>query len=114
MNALLNELKGELLQVFEHLHENAQVSWLEIETAKYLSNLLNTHGFTPIPFGDCTGFTERVMEHTIVQTNWAENLFAPYMSAGGEDYHFYTIKRPKNQSNDARTRLQLDSWPPSS
>jgi hypothetical protein len=47
------------------------------------------------------------MEQTIEQTIGAENLFAPYMSAGGEDFHFYTIKRPKNQSNDARTRLQL-------
>jgi amidohydrolase len=59
MNALLNELIGELLQVFEHLHKNAEVSWLEIVTRKYLSNLLSTHGFTPIPFGDCTGFKER-------------------------------------------------------
>lgn len=56
MNAILNELKEELLQMFDHLHENAEVSWEEIETTKYLSSLLTSHGLNPISFDDCTGF----------------------------------------------------------
>ncbi|HAQ06595.1 MAG TPA: amidohydrolase [Bacillus bacterium] len=62
MRTLLNELKEELLQVFDHLHENAEVSWEEIQTTEYLSNLLSAYGLNPIPFDGCTGFIAEIGE----------------------------------------------------
>lgn len=38
---------------------------------------------------------QRFMAEAISQTIGAKNLVEPYMSAGGEDFHYYTLKRPQ-------------------
>lgn len=42
---LLKTLKPTLDEVFSHLHENPEKSWSEINTTKYIANLLEGHGF---------------------------------------------------------------------
>lgn len=37
----------------------------------------------------------KIMEKSIVETVGIENLAAPIITPGGEDFHFYTLKRPQ-------------------
>lgn len=62
MRYLLEEIKEELLEVFCHLHENPEVSWKELETTRYLTTFLKSHGFFPILFNDCTGLMVEIGE----------------------------------------------------
>lgn len=45
-----------LKDLFTHLHENAEISFEEIETTNYLVQLFEDAGFQPVRFKNCPGF----------------------------------------------------------
>ncbi|MEY9970494.1 amidohydrolase [Lysinibacillus sp. RC46] len=49
------KIKQELLQHFHYLHENAEVSWKEVNTTQYLKEVLSDLGYKVTTFNDCTG-----------------------------------------------------------
>lgn len=49
------QLTERLRAIFEHLHDNPEVSWEEVETTKYLMNFLKQEGLDPVAFNDVTG-----------------------------------------------------------
>ncbi|MDD9311906.1 M20 peptidase aminoacylase family protein [Cytobacillus firmus] len=60
MKAIIEEIKPALDQVFNHLHENPEVSWREFKTTEYLQKFLEYRGFRVQLFGDCTGLVVEV------------------------------------------------------
>jgi len=50
-----NLIEQQVLKTFEHLHKHAEISWEEIETTKYIKNLLEKSGCNVTVFHDCTG-----------------------------------------------------------
>lgn len=55
MKAVLQEIKPIVEEVFQHLHTHPEVSWQEVETTKYLQQLLESEGFDVTTFDDSTG-----------------------------------------------------------
>ncbi|PIC94675.1 amidohydrolase [Sporosarcina sp. P26b] len=55
MEAALREVKPLIEEVFTHLHEHPEISWQEVETTKYLQQLLENEGFHVTTFEDSTG-----------------------------------------------------------
>lgn len=49
------QLAARLQPIFQHLHENPEISWEEVETTNYLMNFLRQEGLDPIEFKDITG-----------------------------------------------------------
>jgi len=52
---LINQLKPELNDVFEHLHQIPEVGWQEHNTTAYIAQYLYKKGFRVRTFPDCTG-----------------------------------------------------------
>ncbi|WP_152657126.1 amidohydrolase [Oceanobacillus sp. CFH 90083] len=48
-------LAAQLEPIFEHLHNNSEISWKETETTAYLVNLLRKEGLEPQTFDNMTG-----------------------------------------------------------
>lgn len=55
MKDLINQLKPELNNVFEHLHQIPEVGWQEHNTTAYIAEYLYKKGFRVRTFPDCTG-----------------------------------------------------------
>lgn len=52
---LIEELKPEILNIFQHLHENPEISWKEFETTNYISRILEKNGLEVKRFDDIPG-----------------------------------------------------------
>ena len=50
-----NSLKERVLHAFNYLHENGEISWQEIETTKYIANILRNSNCKVTTFKDCPG-----------------------------------------------------------
>lgn len=48
-------VQEKIQNVFEYLHENAEISWEEKETTKYIERILSENNCETITFDDCTG-----------------------------------------------------------
>lgn len=55
MKSSIEELKPTIQQIFDHLHNNPEISWKEVKTTEYIKNLLIENGFKPQTFQNCTG-----------------------------------------------------------
>ncbi|MBA9028173.1 M20 peptidase aminoacylase family protein [Peribacillus huizhouensis] len=55
MKKYIEQLKPTLDRIFQHLHQNPEVSWKEYETTAYIQQVLEAHGFPVRMFVDCTG-----------------------------------------------------------
>jgi amidohydrolase len=73
------QLAERLQSIFEHLHENPEVSWSEVETTAYIANLLRQEGFEPHTFENMTGLyvdigkgTPKVGFRTDMDALWQE------------------------------------------
>lgn len=55
MKILIEELKPEILKVFQHLHENPEISWKEFQTTTYISEILEKNGLEVMRFDDIPG-----------------------------------------------------------
>lgn len=68
-----------LQEIFSYLHLNPESSWNEVNTTKYLANLLREEGFEPVTFDDMTGLyvdigegTPKVGFRTDIDSLWQE------------------------------------------
>nr|WP_188495913.1 M20 peptidase aminoacylase family protein [Pullulanibacillus pueri] len=55
MMELTEEMKQEILSIFEYLHTHPEISWKEINTTQYIANKLKALGCRVQTFDDCTG-----------------------------------------------------------
>ncbi|WP_087972223.1 M20 peptidase aminoacylase family protein [Oceanobacillus rekensis] len=49
------KIEERVIDTFHYLHEHAEISWEEVETTKYIKNLLEKSGCRVTVFDDCTG-----------------------------------------------------------
>ncbi|WP_428909865.1 M20 peptidase aminoacylase family protein [Niallia sp. Krafla_26] len=62
MKAKLKELKSEIFSIFNHLHQNAEISWKEVKTTEFIRKQLEQEGFRTQTFDDCTGVVGEIGE----------------------------------------------------
>ena len=62
MKNLIKELEGELSSIFNHLHQNAEISWEEEKTTQFIRLQLEKEGFRTQTFDDCTGVIGEIGE----------------------------------------------------
>ncbi|KXH81834.1 M20 peptidase aminoacylase family protein [Sporosarcina sp. HYO08] len=55
MKRVLQEIKPLIEKVFDHLHTHPEISWQEVETTKYLEQLIKNEGYEVTTFEDSTG-----------------------------------------------------------
>lgn len=60
MKTVTQDTKALVEEVFQHLHTHPEISWKEVETTKYLKNLLEKEGFEVETFDDSTGLVVTV------------------------------------------------------
>lgn len=49
------ELQDRLNEIFQHLHENPEISWKEYNTTAYITKFLEEEGVSYKVFDDCPG-----------------------------------------------------------
>ncbi|GKV57181.1 amidohydrolase AmhX [Sporosarcina sp. NCCP-2222] len=52
---MVNQFKEQVLNTFNHLHTNPELSWEEVNTTAYIKKQLEEAGCTVTAFDDCTG-----------------------------------------------------------
>lgn len=62
MKQLIEEIKPVAEKVFAHLNAHPEISWQEVETTKYLKELLEAEGIQVETFGDSTGLVAVIGE----------------------------------------------------
>ncbi|MDG5786208.1 M20 peptidase aminoacylase family protein [Evansella sp. AB-P1] len=62
LNDILRETEPKVLEIFEHLHENPEVSWKEYQTSKYIVELLKEIGLRVTTFPNHTGILAEMGE----------------------------------------------------
>ncbi|MBP1970777.1 amidohydrolase [Virgibacillus natechei] len=50
-----NTIEQRVMDTFHHLHNNAEISWKEVQTTSYIEGILKESGCTVRTFDDCTG-----------------------------------------------------------
>lgn len=60
MKEAIQEIKQVVDEVFDHLHKHPEISWQEVETTRYLKELLEKEGFDTATFDDTTGLVVSV------------------------------------------------------
>lgn len=50
-----NDISSKVLETFKHVHENGELSWEEVETTKYIKNILEQNNCEAITFDNATG-----------------------------------------------------------
>jgi amidohydrolase len=60
MQEILKGIKPVVEEVFQHLHQNPEISWKEEKTTQYLKQLLEKEGFETQTFEDSTGLVVTV------------------------------------------------------
>lgn len=76
---LVQKLVERLQPIFNHLHENPEISWNEVETTKYIKSFLKSENLKPKTFENMTGLyvdigkgTPRVGFRTDMDALWQE------------------------------------------
>ncbi|OZI13550.1 amidohydrolase [Bacillaceae bacterium SAS-127] len=54
------KLENRLLDIFNHLHTHAEISWEETKTTAYIADLLRSEGISVSTFDDCTGLVAEI------------------------------------------------------
>ena len=62
MNRLTEHEKQVIMDIFDHLHANPEVSWKEYQTTEYLTEKLKEAGCRIRTFDDCTGVVGEIGE----------------------------------------------------
>ncbi|QBP41925.1 M20 peptidase aminoacylase family protein [Paenisporosarcina antarctica] len=60
MKSALQDVKPIIEEVFNHLHTHPEISWMEVETTKYITQLLEDEDFQIETFADSTGLVVTV------------------------------------------------------
>lgn len=58
----VSDMKAQIFEIFDHLHQHPEVSWKEFKTTQYISNLLEEFGCKVTTFDDCTGVVAEIGE----------------------------------------------------
>jgi len=53
-------IRNEVQSIFEHLHENPEISWEEVNTTKFIEEKLSFMNFDVETFSDCTGLVATI------------------------------------------------------
>src|SRR5699024_9735416 len=51
----VSKVERNVLETFQYLHHNAEISWEEINTTTYIADVLEKSGCEVTTFEDCTG-----------------------------------------------------------
>jgi amidohydrolase len=62
MKEEIKQLEKEIFSILDHLHENGEISWKEVNTTKFIKNQLEKEGFRTQVFDDCTGVVGEIGE----------------------------------------------------
>ncbi|RAK23071.1 amidohydrolase [Anoxybacillus vitaminiphilus] len=62
MKQAVKEMQTEIFAVFEHLHQNPEISWEEFKTTEFLKKQLLQEGYRVQTFNDCTGVVGEIGE----------------------------------------------------
>lgn len=55
MKSVIENMKLEVYEIFDHLHTHPEISWEETNTTEYLNAILQKYGYKTTTFEDCTG-----------------------------------------------------------
>jgi amidohydrolase len=58
----LKQIESEIFSIFDHLHQNPEISWKEVQTTKFLKEQLEKLGYRVQTFDDCTGVIGEIGE----------------------------------------------------
>jgi amidohydrolase len=58
----LKQLEKEIFSIFDHLHQNPEISWEEVQTTQFLKEQLEKEGYRVQTFSDCTGVVGEIGE----------------------------------------------------
>jgi len=86
MRAQTNQAMDELTKRVEHV--------VQTLAALYGTDIQLSYG-ARVPAAEVDGEAKQFMEQAIVDTLGKEHLVPSVVSPGGEDFHFYTVKRPQ-------------------
>ncbi|MEH6943916.1 M20 peptidase aminoacylase family protein [Bacillus sp. JJ722] len=62
MSDAIQQLKPEIMNIFQYLHEHPETSWNEKGTTTYISDMLTKHAYKIKTFEDCTGVVGEIGE----------------------------------------------------
>ena len=62
MKEEIKQLEKEIFSILDHLHENGEISWKEVNTTKFIKDQLEKEGFRTQVFDDCTGVVGEIGE----------------------------------------------------
>ena len=56
----LEQLRPTIYSLFNHFHENPEISWKEYKTTEFIRTFLQEKGFEVQTFDDCTGLVVEI------------------------------------------------------
>jgi amidohydrolase len=62
MKQAMKEMQTEIFAIFDHLHQNPEISWEEFKTTEFLKQQLHKEGYRVHTFTDCTGVVGEIGE----------------------------------------------------
>ncbi|MCQ6276866.1 M20 peptidase aminoacylase family protein [Bacillus sp. V3B] len=62
MKQALQQIEKEIFSIFDHLHQNPEISWKEVNTTQFLKEQLEKEGYRVQTFSDCTGVVGEIGE----------------------------------------------------
>ena len=62
MKSALKQIEKEIYSIFDHLHQNPEISWEEVQTTQFIKEILEKEGYQVQTFDDCTGVVGEIGE----------------------------------------------------
>ena len=62
MRSALKQIEKEVYSIFDHLHQNPEISWEEVQTTQFIKEILEKEGYQVQTFDDCTGVVGEIGE----------------------------------------------------
>ena len=62
MRSALKQIEKEIYSIFDHLHQNPEISWEEVQTTQFIKEILEKEGYQVQTFDDCTGVVGEIGE----------------------------------------------------
>ena len=62
MKSALKQIEKEVYSIFDHLHQNPEISWEEVQTTHFIKEILEKEGYQVQTFDDCTGVVGEIGE----------------------------------------------------
>jgi amidohydrolase len=62
VKSALKQIEKEIYSIFDHLHQNPEISWKEVQTTEFIKGILEKEGYRVQTFDDCTGVVGEIGE----------------------------------------------------